>query len=751
MLLTLLLSSLLLPPTQAADTPPLSDWFGFEGMDVLPIGDDPGPMLVADVDGDGLLDIVVGNNRRSRIEVLRRRPDSEQLESPGPAKGVNEFPDHPDWERLLIPLPGQINGIIVHDLNDDGRGDFILGGSPGRITMLLQQDDGSFQQAAKRDVRNLAASASAFTLADIEGDDRPELLSIVDGEFAWWPLEGTHLGGMQRRPAGVNLAGVVPADYDGDGMMDVAGIAPDDDAPIRIWFAQLDGDTRGLGVQSPFEMPPLIEFEAIGQSGADASRIAVIERQTQRIVLYDVLRSAGDGEAAVGLFGFADPGNRNRSIVLADADQDGLTDVIAADTKGNAIAVYRQRAGTGLLPPTTSPTVAEVDGMAIIPASGNHPPELVVLSTKENFVGRSPLSGERIVPFPQAIPGEQGWAPKAVGVTTVEGAPVLTIVRNKARKYTLDLTPAHGGDTTSIDLGSLSRAPNDVLMADVDQDGRTDVLLLTNDRPMTLVLAEPDGDWTVLEKDDMGQYGLVGASSSATMSTRDVDGDGVAELLSADSNYVRALRYNRDGDAPGWQVVEQINAEDPDAQLSAITTMDDAIVTADAESNRLLVLEPSEQGWSQTDSIALHGIQPRQLRSAALNGDDTTTMLALGEDSMATIALSGDRPVLQEAGSWRSGLEHHAPHELAIGDVNSDGRGDMVALDAGEQMFEIFTFSDAGRMLHATGFPVFESKLFHGSEGREYQPRQVVLQDVTGDGNVDVVLLVHDRVLVYAQ
>lgn len=115
MLLTLLLSSLLLPPTQAADTPPLSDWFGFEGMDVLPIGDDPGPMLVADVDGDGLLDIVVGNNRRSRIEVLRRRPDSEQLESPGPAKGVNEFPDHPDWERLLIPLPGQINGIIVHD------------------------------------------------------------------------------------------------------------------------------------------------------------------------------------------------------------------------------------------------------------------------------------------------------------------------------------------------------------------------------------------------------------------------------------------------------------------------------------------------------------------------------------------------------------------------------------------------------------------------------------------------------------
>ena len=471
MLLTLLLSFSSLHLAQAADPPPLSDWFGFQSMDVLPVGDNPGPMLVADVDGDGLLDIVVGNNRRSRIEVLRRRPESEQLESPGPAKGINEFPDHPDWERQLIPLPNQINGIIVHDVNDDGRGDFILGGAPGRITILLQESDGSFQQATKRDVRNLAANQSAFTLADIEGDNGPELLSIVDGELAWWPLEGTRLGGMQRRPSGVNLAGIVPADYDGDGMIDVAGIAPDDDAPIRIWFAQNDGDTRGLGVQSPFEMPPLIEFEAVGQSDAEAERIAVIERQTQRIVLYDVVRSKGNGEAAVGLFGFADPGNRDRSIVLADVDQDGLTDVIAADTKGNAIAIYRQRAGTGLLPPTTSPTVAEVDGMAVIPASGDHPPELVVLSTKESFVGRSPLSGERIVSFPQAIPGEQGWAPKAIGVTSVEGAPVLVIVRNKARKYTLDLTPAHGGDTTSIDLGSLSRAPNDVLMADVDQDG----------------------------------------------------------------------------------------------------------------------------------------------------------------------------------------------------------------------------------------------------------------------------------------
>ena len=91
------------------------------------------------------------------------------------------------------------------------------------------------------------------------------------------------------------------------------------------------------------------------------------------------------------------------------------------------------------------------------------------------------------------------------------------------------------------------------------------------------------------------------------------------------------------------------------------------------------------------------------------------------------------------------------PHRLAVGDVNADGYGDMVALDAGEQMIEIFTFDQGGEMLHATGFQIFETQLFHSGDTREYQPRQVVIADITGDGAHDVVMLCHDRVLLYPQ
>ena len=48
-------------------------------------------------------------------------------------------------------------------------------------------------------------------------------------------------------------------------------------------------------------------------------------------------------------------------------------------------------------------------------------------------------------------------------------------------------------------------------------------------------------------------------------------------------------------------------------------------------------------------------------------------------------------------------------------------------------------------------FKIFESKIFSGGEPREYEPREVLIADVTGDGAEDLVLVAHDRILLYPQ
>ena len=47
---------------------------------------------------------------------------------------------------------------------------------------------------------------------------------------------------------------------------------------------------------------------------------------------------------------------------------------------------------------------------------------------------------------------------------------------------------------------------------------------------------------------------------------------------------------------------------------------------------------------------------------------------------------------------------------------------------------------------------VFEEKSFSGEKrGGAIEPREATIADVTGDGRADLILLVHDRVLIYPQ
>ena len=106
---------------------------------------------------------------------------------------------------------------------------------------------------------------------------------------------------------------------------------------------------------------------------------------------------------------------------------------------------------------------------------------------------------------------------------------------------------------------------------------------------------------------------------------------------------------------------------------------------------------------------------------------------------------------LSEFASWRTDNEHRRQHELVTGDINGDGFVDLVSLDAGEQMCEIFTLSESGRLLYVTGFQVFESKMFSGGDAVQYEPSEAIIDDITGDGAADLLLLSHDRVLIYPQ
>jgi hypothetical protein len=191
--------------------------------------------------------------------------------------------------------------------------------------------------------------------------------------------------------------------------------------------------------------------------------------------------------------------------------------------------------------------------------------------------------------------------------------------------------------------------------------------------------------------------------------------------------------------------------EDGASNLVSITISDSDILVADQENERIVILKKDGDNWVESDSVFVHGYDLGPIHAGDFTSDGVDDILAIGDSGFAIIQLAGDRVSLNEIQSWRTENDRRVQHELAVGDVNGDGYSDMVSLDAGEQMLEIFTFTESGNMLYATGFKIYESKIFSGGEPREWQPSQAIIADLTNDGAKDVLLLSHDRLLLYPQ
>ena len=141
--------------------------FGFAGPEIFPIENQISQLRVTDLDGDGLNDIIVVNNARSRINLLYNQTGKTNLaQKPKPEgkRDLNELPPDARFRVESIASEKRIFSLADADLNSDGRADLAYYGDPRELIVLYNQGTNGWS-APKR-----------WPIED--GQQKPSLVSI---------------------------------------------------------------------------------------------------------------------------------------------------------------------------------------------------------------------------------------------------------------------------------------------------------------------------------------------------------------------------------------------------------------------------------------------------------------------------------------------------------------------------------------------------------------------------------------------
>ena len=130
------------------------------------------------------------------------------------------------------------------------------------------------------------------------------------------------------------------------------------------------------------------------------------------------------------------------------------------------------------------------------------------------------------------------------------------------------------------------------------------------------------------------------------------------------------------------------------------------------------------------------------------------------------------RVALHSIASYESPVRNGRLQDVEVGDLRGDGHPQIIVTEGTKQLMEILTWrKEEPRIERALAWPVFEAKAFLGGRAGPAQtassePREYAIGAVTGGpsttaqgrpeesrtgGKPDIVLLIHDRILIYKQ
>lgn len=746
------------------DANEIAQFYGFSGIELFKLESRAFNLLAGDFTGDGLKDILAIDNRGSCLRLLAQRsqPDQEAAK----AGKANDLLSDWRFDIRAISVDKTLAGMASGDFNGDGRLDVACIGSPDQLIIRHQPAHGELEWTEKWTTRLPGIEPVAWMIAagDINSDRRDDIV-VLGKDVTFIILQDEH-GKMTSPERLINtspqLSMVQVADLNGDGRNDVCYLA--NEGTTRGLCARLQTNDGRLGPEMRFNLQQPRSVSLANVDKEPGAEVITIEARTGRVQissLQPAKQQDGTIPSRLLQYGIGPSGaNRDRGIAIGDVDGDKLTDVVVTDADQAQLLLYRQNGIDGLGMAESFPSLLGVTDIAAADLEGNGVQDMVLLSGKEGVVAVCHFENGRIT-FPETILKKPEGSELAaveilktsehheiiVALTSGSGSSTKLQFQRLIRSETGEWMAAADDEKTEMTGAVGSRGVRLVRM-DVNGDGRTDLLSVptgTSKTGVQILLQKENGALEIAQEKSRLDLGVSSAGRTFVSGNR---------LLVARDSFARSLSFGTDG----WKVEDQFNAGEASASLEGVAVLDldqepgDEIVLVDTGVHKLRILRQQEGIYRPWKEVDLGAMQFSSTIVADFNGDGRNDLLLIGAQHFSVLYAGQSDSEMQEVASFESKSDKSYPADVIVGDINGDGQVDLTVIDTSINGLAILKFDDTTGLQEATHFRVFEEKrLVSADKDRGTEPREGLVADVTSDGRMDLILLCHDRLILYPQ
>ncbi|MEI6696736.1 MAG: FG-GAP-like repeat-containing protein [Bacteroidota bacterium] len=286
---------------------------------------------IADLDGDGKLDIAVVNMGANSISLFRNTS----------TLGAISFASKIDFPTGLSSFD-----LAIGDFDNDGKADIAVGSYDGTGTVSVLKNNctiGNFLFSSPAIYNtNVGSNTYCIGISDLNSDGKPDLVIVNQSSNTFAVLKNTSTIGNIYFATKVNFTTelanpfeILIADFEDDGKPEIA---------VTYSNANIISVYKNTCTLGTISFAPKVDYPSIA---CEQSAIADIDGDSK----LDIITSSGSifkNTSAGGVISFNsavnfDMGSSNSGIVIGDFNNDGKPDIITSSNASNSYSILKNQ------------------------------------------------------------------------------------------------------------------------------------------------------------------------------------------------------------------------------------------------------------------------------------------------------------------------------------------------------------------------------------------------------------------------